>query len=162
MFQYALGMSGLWGLDGRRKMAQTFTPPSMHINLGAARKRSKRDDRRTQPRLRCGGVAEVVLLRLGRKLPGILLDLSVGGCCIQTDSPIPYIERPSVEVQLTVNGITLRVAGIVRNVRNDRRAGIEFIGVTPRKADQIIELVKELIERQQDCRAYLESESEKG
>lgn len=141
-------------------MAQSSISPSIPMDIGAARRRSKRDDRRTQPRLRCGGVAEVVLLRLGRKLPGTLLDLSVGGCCIQTDAPIPSIERPSVEVQLTVNGITLRVAGIVRNMRNDRRAGIEFIDVTPRKADQIIELVKELVERQQDCRTYLESESE--
>jgi c-di-GMP-binding flagellar brake protein YcgR len=130
-------------------------PPSIPRDLGAARMRSKRDDRRTQQRLRCRGVAEVVLLRINRRLPGTLLDLSVGGCCIQTDLPIPSIERPSVEVQLTVNGITLRVAGIVRNVLNDRRAGIEFTRVTPRKASQIVELVKELMERQQDCRAYL-------
>lgn len=141
-------------------MAHPSIPPSIPMDIGAARMRSKRDDRRNQPRLRCRGVAEVVLLRLDCKLPGTLLDLSVGGCCIQTDSPIPPIERPSVEVQLTVNGITLRVAGIVRNVRNDRIAGIEFMDVTPRKADQIIELVKELVERQQDCRDYLESEED--
>jgi c-di-GMP-binding flagellar brake protein YcgR len=143
-------------------MAQPSILPSILKDIGAARRRSKRDDRRIQPRLRCRGVAEVVLLRLGRKLPGMLLDLSVGGCCIQTDVPIPPIERPSVEVQLTVNGITLRVAGIVRNMRDDHRAGIEFMDVTPRKADQIIELVKELIERQQDCRTYLESESKEN
>lgn len=128
--------------------------PHLPTDLGAASTRSKRDNRRAQPRLRCRGVAEVVVLRLERKIPGMLLDLSVGGCCIQTTQPIPSIERPSVEVRLTVNGITLRVAGIVRNVRKDRYAGIEFINVTPRKADQILELVKELTERQRDSRAY--------
>lgn len=138
-------------------MGQMYVPPTMPTDFGAARMRSKRDNRRAQARLRCRGVAEVVLLRLERKLPGTLLDLSVGGCCIQTDQPIPSIERPSVEVQLTVNGITLRVAGIVRNVRKDRYAGIEFINVTPRKADQILELVKELLERQQNSRGYLKN-----
>jgi len=128
--------------------------PHLPTDSGAASKRSKRDNRRVHLRLRCRGVAEVVVLRLERKLPGTLLNLSVGGCCIQTAQPIPSIERPSVEVRLTVNGITLRVAGIVRNVRKDHHAGIEFINVTPRKADQILELVKELMERQRDSRAH--------
>ncbi len=136
--------------------------PSIPMDIPGVRRRSKRDDRRSHPRLRCHGVAEVVLLRLYRKLSGTLLDLSVGGCCIQTDAPIPSIERPSVEVQLIVNGITLRVAGIMRNVRRDHYAGIEFVDVTPRKAEQIIELVKELMERQVDCRAHLDSNSEEN
>lgn len=148
------GSLGLWEPDGGRKMGQTYIPPTMPTEVGAVRMRSKRDNRRAQPRLRCKGVAKVVLLRLHRKLPGTLLDLSVGGCCIQTNQPIPSIERPAVEVQLTVNGITLRVAGIVRNVRKDCFAGIEFINVTPRRADQILELVKELLERQQVSRAH--------
>ena len=114
---------------------------------------SRREERRCRPRLRCRGVAEVILLRLHRKLPGMLLDLSAGGCCIQTDAPIPAIELPAVEVQLTVNGIALRVAGIVRNVSKGRFANIEFTGVTPRKAGQIVELIKDLIERRQDGRA---------
>ncbi len=114
---------------------------------------SRREDRRRRPRLRCRGVAEIILLRLHRKLPGTLLDLSAGGCRIQTDAPIPAIERPAVEVQLTVNGIALRLAGIVRNVSKGRFANIEFVGVTPRKAGQISELIRDLIERWQAGRA---------
>lgn len=109
--------------------------------------RFRQDERRARPRLRCKGVAEVIVFPLARHIPGTLLDLSAGGCCIDTSSPLPPIENPAVEVVLTVNGFTLRLAGVVRNLRRDRRAGIEFIDVTQRKADQIQELVKDLLAR---------------
>ena len=116
------------------------------------------DERRAHPRLRCKGVAEVRVLSVDSNLPGTLLDLSVAGCCIETNSPMPPIENPMVEVQLNVNSDKLRVKGVVRNLRGDCCAGIEFIDVTPRKAEQIKGLVKELLEREFDCRADLQSD----
>lgn len=113
--------------------------------------RCRQDERRARPRLRCKGVAEMIVLSIGRRMPGALLDLSVNGCCIETSEPIPPIEQPGVEVVFSVDGFTLRLAGIVRNVRHDHRAGIEFTGVTQRKAEQIRELVKELLVREHDC-----------
>lgn len=114
--------------------------------------RCQQDERRSKPRLRCKGVAEVIVLSIGKKMGGTLLDLSVNGCCIEAAGPIPRIESPAVEVVLTVNGFTLRLAGVVRNVRREYVAGIEFIGVTRRKSEQIQDLVKELVARECDCR----------
>ena len=122
-------------------------------NLAHLRSRCHRDDRRAKPRLRCNGIAEVILLRLDQRFPATLLDLSVSGCCLATETPIPSIESPAIEVQLAVNGTNLRVAGVVRNVRNERKLGIEFMNVTPRRAEQIRELVTELFERANHCRA---------
>lgn len=107
----------------------------------------QQDERRAKPRLRCKGIAELIVFPLVKKMPGTLLDLSVNGCCIDTEAPLPPIENPAVEVVLTVSGFKLRLAGVVRNVRRDHRAGIEFIDVTKRKADQIQELVKDLLAR---------------
>ncbi len=123
--------------------------------LGIVRRRSKRDDRRAHPRLDCKGVAEIHILPLERRLPGTLIDLSVAGCCIEANASLPPMANLRVEVHLNVNGDVLRVAGIVRNLRNSRRAGIEFTGVTPRKAEQIEELVKELVERVASTRSGL-------
>ena len=120
-------------------------------NFSAADLHCKRDERREFPRLRCKGTGELRFLELGTRAAGNLLDLSVAGCCIETATPLPYVERPLVEVLLTVNGIRLCLAGVVRNMRNDHRAGIEFMGVTTRKAEQIKELVDELIERESEC-----------
>jgi len=134
-------------------MTEEFIPDV----LGIVRQRSKRDDRRAHPRLNCKGVAEIRVFPLKGRLKGTLHDLSVTGCCIETDAPFPPVENPLVEVHLNVNGDVLCVAGIVRNLRNGRRAGIEFTGVTPRKAAQIEALVKELVERMVSRRASLDS-----
>lgn len=115
--------------------------------------RCQQDERRTQPRLRCKGVAEIIVLAVDKRMVGTLLDLSVNGCCIETSVPLPPIESPAVEVVLSVDCFTLRLAGVVRNVRQERRAGIEFIDVTKRKGEQIEELVKELLAREYNCQS---------
>jgi c-di-GMP-binding flagellar brake protein YcgR len=118
--------------------------------------RCQQDERRAQPRLRCKGTAEVRILHLGTTIAGTIDDLSAGGCCVLTEARFPPLEQPVVEVILTVNSSTLRVAGVIRNVQKERRAGIEFVDVTRRKAEQILELVEELKERKHGCAAQLE------
>jgi hypothetical protein len=116
--------------------------------------RCRQDERRAQPRLPCKGVAEIWILHNEDKIEGTLLDLSVAGCCIETKVAIPAIENPCVEVRLCVKGFTLRIAGVVRNIKKDMRAGIEFIDVTERKAAQIRELITDLIEMEKNRRAH--------
>jgi hypothetical protein len=74
------------------------------------------------------------------------MDLSVAGCCIELSSPMPNLENPRVEVHLTLKGTTLRVAGIIRQIRSENNVGIEFIEVSSRKAEQIAALFAELSE----------------
>lgn len=128
----------------------TPMPQQIQIDGLEYQLRCQQDERRARPRLRCKGVAEIIFLSIGKRIAGALLDLSVCGCCIETSEPAPSIEQPGVEVVFTVNGFTLRLAGVVRNVHHERRAGIEFIDVTQRKAEQIRELVKELVAREQE------------
>jgi len=116
--------------------------------------RCRQDDRRAQPRLRCKGVAEIWILHSEGKIEGILLDLSVAGCCIETKAALPSIENLCVEIRLSVKGFTLRIAGVVRNVKKDRRAGIEFNDMTERKAAQIRELIADLIESEKSYHSY--------
>ncbi len=123
----------------RNQAARPKGPPKCH-----------QDERRKQPRLHCKGVAEISVLSVKAKIPGTLLDLSVSGCCIHSSLPLPSIENPFVEVHLHVKGISLRLAGVVRHVRKDHRAGIEFVDVTSRKAEQIKELIQELLEMEHD------------
>jgi len=133
------------------KMAQQIQFDDLEYEV-----RCRQDERRAKPRLRCKGVAEIIILSIRKRMNGTLLDLSVNGCCIETTEPMPPIEQPGVEVVFTVNGFTLRLAGVVRNVRQGHRAGIEFIDVTARKAEQIKELVKELLVREHECKASAE------
>jgi len=111
-----------------------------------------KDERRVHPRLQCKGVARVAFTCLEAKIPGTLLDLSVAGCCIELDSPMPAIENPRVEVHLSVKGTALRVLGIVRQAVGGRRLGIEFTDVSSRRAEQIQALYAELSEMQNSAR----------
>jgi hypothetical protein len=109
--------------------------------------RFKPDDQRRHPRLDCKGIAEIRFLDLGERAIGTLMDLSVTGCCIECGNTLPEARLQVVEVHLRVNSARLRVAGVVRNIRRQRRVGIEFTGVSSRKAEQIRLLVRELAGR---------------
>lgn len=100
--------------------------------------------------LPCRGTAEIRILTLNVKLSATLLDLSVGGCHIETASPMPSIEHPVVELHLSLNGFNQRLAGVVRTVEADHILGIDFIDVTSRKAQQLQELVDDLALMQKD------------
>lgn len=123
-----------------------MTQHSMPIKDSAGYLRFRQDERRAQPRFQCVGVATIRVLALEARMEGTLLDLSVTGCCIVTKTPFPDIENPYVEVILCVDWITLRIAGVVRNRREDSRVGIEFTDVTRRKAEQIEYLIADLID----------------
>lgn len=105
----------------------------------------KPDDRRTHPRVRGKGLVEMRFLEQDTRVTGILMDLSMTGCCIESPDELPAITGQDVEVYLSINNIRLRVAGKVCNVRRKRRAGIQFKQVNGRKADQIRQMVTDLV-----------------
>jgi len=115
---------------------------------GEARPKCTEDERRAKPRLYCKGVAQIAVPCVEAKVAGTLLDLSVSGCCIGLDFPMPALENPRVEVLLTLKDTTLRIAGIVRHFKRGDRAAIEFIDVTARRAEHILSLFAELVEMQ--------------
>ena len=123
-----------------------MTQHSMPVKDSAGYLRFRQDERRAQPRFHCKGVAAIRVLAVEAKLAGTLLDLSASGCRIETAAPFPAIENPYIEVVLCVDGITLRIAGVVRNTNQDNRVGIEFMDVTERKAEQIEALIADLTE----------------
>ena len=123
-----------------------MTQHSMPVQDSAGYVRFRQDERRSKLRLPCAGLAVIRVLALEAKMEGTLVNLSVSGCCIDTKTPFPPIENPYVEVTLCVDWITLRIAGVVRNAREDNRVGIEFTDVTKRKAEQIEYLIADLIE----------------
>ncbi|MFZ1084785.1 MAG: PilZ domain-containing protein [Terracidiphilus sp.] len=102
------------------------------------------DNRREHPRLRCAGTAEVHFFPAGIKSLGKVIDLSLGGCCIEVEEPIEEERGTCTEVYFCVMGNTVQVAGVLCNVRNQVWAGIQFSAMSQRKAGQIQELIEEL------------------
>lgn len=101
---------------------------------------------RVHPRLRCRGIARFRSLPHGRFIDGALVDLSLRGCCIESDGSPHMAPESAVEVILKVKGTALRLGGIVRHRTRQTRTGIQFLDVSPRKKEQIEELMEELLE----------------
>jgi hypothetical protein len=103
-------------------------------------------EHRRYPRVDCGGVADLRVLPSGGKETGTLVNLSKRGCCFLADDDLIGSPGSHVEVHLKVRGIDFRVHGVIRHIRQWRKAGIEFIQLNERKCEQIEELMAELDE----------------
>ncbi len=109
------------------------------------------DDRRRSPRLECCGNAQLRMLDLEStrtvQFQGKILNLSLLGCCIETDSAVPLRVLDRLEVYFQLNGMPILVMGITRAVHSQHRIGIEFQDVSPRKQEQIRFIMNELLEQ---------------
>ncbi len=101
------------------------------------------DVRPRNPRFSCGGVAKISLLPSnGLFLSGKLLDLSLGGCCV--DTPVPIERGARAEIVVHVNSSSFRAVGEVRGIHGNSEAGIQFIYLSRGGKDLLADLVAEL------------------
>ncbi len=104
---------------------------------------TRNEDRRRNPRFHCGGEAKIVLLPSdGILFPGRVLDLSLGGCCIETVPPFPCGGK--AEVLLHVNTSSFRAVGEVRGMRDGMKICMEFLRLSARGRDLLAELIAQL------------------
>jgi hypothetical protein len=104
-------------------------------------------DRRQSPRLRCGGLAKLMRLPSeGMIVPGRVLDLSLGGCGIETGLTLPAGTR--AEILLRVNAASIRVVGQVHSPRRPSVIGVEFVLVSAGGKHMLAELIRELARQQ--------------
>jgi PilZ domain len=102
-----------------------------------------KDGRPRAPRFQCGGLATMSRLPSnGIFLPGKLLDLSIGGCCVDTTLPVECGVR--TELVVHVNTASFRAVGEVRSVRRQSEACIQFIYLSKGGKNLLAELVAEL------------------
>ncbi len=113
------------------------------------------DDRRRSPRFTCGGQARIVCLPAdGILLAAKIRNLSLGGCSIQTVSPLECGTR--ADILLRVNGSSFRAISQVRAVRWPSGIGLEFIRLSAGGQNMLVELIREL-SRQQAIASALSS-----
>jgi|CZKY01.1.fsa_nt_gi hypothetical protein len=106
------------------------------------------NDRRRSTRFTCGGDAKISLLPSdGIFLPGKILDLSLGGCCVDTTLPIHCGVR--AEIVVRVNAASFRAVGEVRAIRGRSGAGVEFVHLSTGGKDLLEDLVAELARLQE-------------
>ncbi len=113
-------------------------------------------ERRIHPRSNCWGNAWIGIYPEGIKTVVYVIDLGLGGCCVDADVAIPASPNSHVEVFLKVGNSTLQVAGIIRHLEGETRAGIEFADVSPRKGRQISRLMAAIVDSEKQRLAGVE------
>jgi hypothetical protein len=117
----------------------------MHERAEAATDVEK--DRRRSPRFSCGGQAKIVRLPSdGIFLPGKIIDLSLGGCYVDTTLPIDCGVR--AEIMVHVNAASFRAIGEVKAIRGRSGASMEFVHLSAGGKDMLADLIDELAKLQ--------------
>lgn len=104
-----------------------------------------RHERRAHPRLSCKGIAKFLILPDGPNVTGNLVNLSLGGCCVDCGKEIQARLGTLLDVLLDASDLRVRLSGEIRRIEN-QQVGINFREMSPRKEGQIHFLIEELHE----------------
>jgi hypothetical protein len=103
-------------------------------------------DRRAAHRCGVDTSAIIDLVKVGSKLNGHILDLSVGGCRIKTAERFPVGIYTRIETEFQLHGLPFRLGGVIQAIYDRNTVGIRFLDMSQRKKDQVAELVAEMEE----------------
>jgi c-di-GMP-binding flagellar brake protein YcgR len=90
--------------------------------------------------------AEILLVNVGSRLRGRILDLSLGGCCIRTNERFPVGIYTRVETEFRIDGLPFRLGGVVQRIYDRKTVGIRFLDLSERKRQQVLDLIVEIAE----------------
>jgi c-di-GMP-binding flagellar brake protein YcgR len=114
----------------------------------------QKPDRREYPRYDVDGNATIYLLKMASMLRGRILDISLGGCRIQTTQRFPVGIYCRVETEFSLDGIPFRLVGVTQSIHDRNTIGIRFLDMSERKREQLVQFVREIEGRRaQDRRA---------
>lgn len=112
----------------------------------AARSASIGRERRAQARHAVETNATILFIDVRAQIAGRTLDLSMSGCRIRADARFPVGIYRRVEMQFKLDGLPFRLAGVVQSLHDKFTIGIRFLDMSPRKRDQLAQLMEEIVE----------------
>ena len=105
-------------------------------------------ERRQNTRLMVDDTAVIVLVKVASRLAGRILDISMSGCRIRCEQRFPVGIYTRIETEFRVEGLTFRLGGVVQAIHNRETVGIRFLDMSPRKKQQLEQLIEEINEMQ--------------
>lgn len=120
-------------------------PAELQEAVPTAAKAGNRD-RRAQSRHEVDTTAEILLINIGARLRGRILDLSLSGCRIRTDERFPVGIYTRVETEFRLEGLPVRLGGVIQAIHGADRlhVGIRFLDLTKSKREQVEQLIQEI------------------
>jgi c-di-GMP-binding flagellar brake protein YcgR len=106
-------------------------------------------ERRTQSRHEVNTSATILLVNVASRIPGRILNLSLGGCSIRTEERFPVGIYTRVETEFHHEGLPFRLGGVVQAIKERQHVGIRFLDMSQRKREQVEQLIAEIEELRQ-------------
>ena len=88
--------------------------------------------------------ATIRLINMALDVPGRIVDLSLGGCRIRTQTRFPVGIYRRVEAEFRIQGRPFRIAGVTQAIYDPFNVGIRFLDVSDRKREDLRELIDEI------------------
>lgn len=129
--------------------ARMWAGRSHHIepsHLGPSLVQPSRRERRLQSREGVDTSALIFFINAASRLNGRILDLSLGGCRIETEERFPVGIYTRVEIEFRLEGLPFRLGGVIQAIHDRRHVGIRFLDMSPRKREQLELLIEEIEE----------------
>jgi hypothetical protein len=101
-------------------------------------------DRRIMPRCAVDEEAVLLLVERNARLKCRVAELSLSGCRISTRERMPPGSHLRVEVSFKIRGIAFRFGGVTEWANGASSIGIQFVGMIPRRMDELMEVLREL------------------
>ena len=101
-------------------------------------------ERRSSARIACNLEGSLLLIHQNSFIPCTLVDLSLGGCRIRTESRLLAGPMVRVEVCFRSKGASLRLPGVTQWTDRNHAAGIRFIDMTPHRIGSLTEFIATL------------------
>jgi hypothetical protein len=86
----------------------------------------------------------VVPLTGSTKIPGHLVDISMGGCRLETTGRVMVTIMMRVELQFELRGIAFRIVGVCQGTRGGNFYAVRFQEIAQRKRIELLEVIDEV------------------
>jgi len=103
-------------------------------------------ERREHPRREVDTAANLLLVKSGICMTGRIVNLSLGGCRIRTESPFRVGIYVRLEAEFRLHGLPFRIGGVSQAILDKNTLGIRFLDMSDRKREQLKELIAEIEE----------------
>ena len=132
-----------------RELPKVSTPASEPAAQVSRPARTPGRDRRAQARHSVDTHATVFFIDVRAQITGRILDLSMSGCRIRTDTRFPVGIYRRVEAEFKLDGLPFRLGGVVQSLHDKFTVGLRFLDLSARKRDQLAQLMEEIDEMRQ-------------
>jgi hypothetical protein len=95
----------------------------------------RQEERRRHPRFNCSGTASIWEQGHELAISARVNEISLGGCYIETMSPLRLATR--VRLELSINCLSISLEGMVRSSQPQFGMGIEFMEMAPAEAEKL-------------------------